>query len=227
MRSWPGPQRPAVIVFTLVGDNFFTTTAVSLQQGTPDAPVGAVIALPQPTYLSRQLLQVTVNQAYFTVPQSGGLPVDWFLKIANPAPATNPGLPAVTAPFVSLDPTQPSISGVVNAASYQQASVWAGGGPDPVVSAGGSPAAVAPREIISIFGQNLGPSTASTAQPLGIELSRRNRRHYELSDLWHHLGRHHRDIQLHECLRQHGVPCGADSNDLPEPDQRDRAERSG
>ncbi len=153
-------------IFTLVGDNFFTTTAVSLQQGTPDAPVGAVISLPQPAYLSRQLLQVTVNQAYFTVPQSGGLPVEWFLKIANPAPATNPSLPAVTAPFVSLDPTQPSISGVVNAASYQQASVWAGGGTDPIVSAGGSPAAVSPREIISIFGQNLGPSTASTAQPL-------------------------------------------------------------
>ncbi len=155
-------------VFTLVGDNFFTTTAVSLQQGTPSSPVGSTIALPQPIYLSRQALQVTVNQAYFTVPQSGGAPVPWFLKIANPAPSTNPGLSSVTAGFVSVDPTQPSISGVVNAASYQQSSVWAGKGTDPVVSAGGSPAAVAPREIISIFGQNLGPATASTAQPAAV-----------------------------------------------------------
>ena len=57
---------------------------------------------------------------------------------------------------------------MVNAASYQQASVWSGLGADPVIAGiagGGSPAAVAPREIISIFGQNLGPSTASTAQP--------------------------------------------------------------
>ncbi len=152
-------------VFTLVGDNFFTTTAVSLQQGTPAAPVGSIISLPQPTYLSRQALQVTVNQAYFTVPQSGGAAVPWFLKIANPAPSTNPGMSSVTASFVSVDPTQPSISGVVNAASYQQASLWAGTGTDPVVAAGGSPAAVAPREIISIFGQNLGPASASTAQP--------------------------------------------------------------
>ena len=155
-------------VFTLVGDNFFTTTAVSLQQGTPSTPVGAVISLPQPTYLSRQLLQVTVNQAYFTVPQSGGAAVAWFLKIANPPPATNPGLASVTASFYSVDPTQPSISGVVNAASYQPASVWSGKGIDPIVAGGGSLAAVSPREIISIFGQNLGPSTASTAQPSPI-----------------------------------------------------------
>ncbi len=175
-------------VFTLVGDNFFTTTAVSLQQGTPDAPVGAVIALPQPTYLSRQLLQVTVNQAYFTVPQSGGLPVDWFLKIANPAPATNPGLPSVTAPFVSLDPTQPSISGVVNAASYQQASVWAGGGPDPVVSAGGSPAGCgAPGNHLHLRAEPRPLHGQHRATPR-YELSRRDRRHYQLSDLWHYLG---------------------------------------
>ena len=155
-------------VFTLVGDNFFTTTAVSLQQGTPASPVGSTIALPQPTYLSRQVLQVTVNQAYFTVPQSGGAAVPWYLKIANPAPATNPGMASVTAGFVSVDPTQPSISGVVNAASYQQSSVWAGKGSDPVVAGGGSPAAVAPREIITIFGQNLGPASASTAQPSAV-----------------------------------------------------------
>ena len=127
-----------------------------------------MISLPQPTYLSRQLLQVTVNQAYFTVPQSGGAPVPWFLKIANPAPATNPGLPSVTAAFYSVDPTQPSISGVVNAASYQPASVWSGKGTDPVVAGGGSLSAVSPREIISIFGQNLGPATASTAQPVPV-----------------------------------------------------------
>ncbi|SPE39424.1 exported hypothetical protein [Candidatus Sulfopaludibacter sp. SbA3] len=153
-------------IFTLVGDNFFTTTAVSLQQGVAAAPVGPSISLPQPTYLSRQVLQVTINPAYFTVPQSGGVPVNWFLKIANPAPATNPGLPPVTVGFSSVDPTQPNISGVVNAASYQQASVWSGTGQDPLLAHG--TVAVAPREIVSIFGQNLGPAAASTAQPLPV-----------------------------------------------------------
>src|SRR5581483_6710059 len=51
---------------------------------------------------------------------------------------------------------------------YQQSSVLASTGTDPVVAMGISPAAVSPREIISIFGQNLGPSAPSTAQPVPV-----------------------------------------------------------
>jgi uncharacterized protein (TIGR03437 family) len=162
----PGAAATNNFIFTLVGNNFFTTSAVSLQQGAPNSPVGQSIALPQPTYLSRQVLQVTVNQAYFTMAAIG----PWFLKVGNPVAAINPALPPAFFPFMVVDPTQPTISGVVNAASYQPASVWAGVAPgtDPLTAPGVSTSAVSPREIVSIFGQNLGPSVASTAQPLPI-----------------------------------------------------------
>ncbi|HWC97439.1 MAG TPA: hypothetical protein VG456_11830 [Candidatus Sulfopaludibacter sp.] len=162
----PGTTATNNYVFTLVGTNFFTTSAVSLQQvdgmGTP---IGQIIPLPQPTFLSRQVVQVTINPAYFAVPASGIYPVFWQLKLANPAAASNPSLQAAYFPFVEVDPTQPTISAVVNAASYQSTSVWAGAGADPVLIGGVTQPAVSPREIISIFGQNLGPVTAATAQP--------------------------------------------------------------
>jgi uncharacterized protein (TIGR03437 family) len=67
------------------------------------------------------------------------------------------------------DPTVPLITSVVNAASYLSTSVWTGsGGPDPVASGTTS---VSPREIISIFGQNLGPTSVVTATPTGSPLA--------------------------------------------------------
>jgi uncharacterized protein (TIGR03437 family) len=162
----PGTIAANNYIFTLVGTNFFTTSAVSLQQvDGSGVPVGQIIPLPQPTFLSRQVLQVTVNPAYFTVPASGIYPVYWQFKLANPAAASNPSLQAAYFPFTEVDPTAPTISAVVNAASYQPTSVWAGPPPDPVISGGITQPAVSPREIISIFGQNLGPIVAATAQP--------------------------------------------------------------
>jgi len=162
----PGTTVANNYIFTLVGTNFFTTSAVSLQQvDSTGVPVGQIIPLPQPAFLSRQVLQVTVNPAYFTVPASGLYPVYWQFKLANPAAASNPNLQAAYFPFTEVDPTAPTISAVVNAASYQPTSVWAGTGPDPVISGGITQPAVSPREIISMFGQNLGPLVAATAQP--------------------------------------------------------------
>lgn len=154
------PNAPAgsSYVFTVVGDNFFTTSAVSLQQGTKDNPIGPSFALPQPTYLSRQALQVLVGPAYFTMATLG----DWFLKVGNPVAATNPSLLPAYFPFKAVDPTLPTISGVVNAASYQPTSVWSGTGTDPLFQSGITLPAISAREIISIFGQNLGPAAAYT-----------------------------------------------------------------
>lgn len=154
----PNTTAGANYVFTLVGDNFFTTSAVSLQQGTPGNPIGASYALPQPTYLSRQALQVSVSPSYFTMALLG----NWFLKVGNPVAATNPSLAPAYFPFTVVDPTLPTISGVVNAASYQPASVWSGTGTDPLLVNGITLPAVSAREIVSIFGQNLGPATAYT-----------------------------------------------------------------
>jgi uncharacterized protein (TIGR03437 family) len=162
----PGTTPANNYIFTLVGTNFFTTSAVSLQQvDALGAPVGQIIPLPQPSFLSRQVLQVTVNPAYFTVPADGLYPVYWQFKLANPAAASNPSLQAAYFPFTEVDPTAPTVSAVVNAASYQPTSVWAGTGPDPVISGGITQPAISAREIISIFGQNLGPAVAETAQP--------------------------------------------------------------
>jgi uncharacterized protein (TIGR03437 family) len=61
------------------------------------------------------------------------------------------------------------ITSVVNAASYLPTSIWTGtGGSNPVAS---GTTTVSPREIISIFGQNLGPTTLSTATPFGSPLA--------------------------------------------------------
>jgi uncharacterized protein (TIGR03437 family) len=64
------------------------------------------------------------------------------------------------------DPPLPSITSVVNAASYLSTSIFTGTGTNPNPSGNQYPTTVAPREIISIFGQNLGPSAVTTATPL-------------------------------------------------------------
>jgi uncharacterized protein (TIGR03437 family) len=139
-------------IITLYGDNFFSTSVVTLQQG--DNPP---VTLPS-TLLSRQVLQATVNSGYLTSP---GV---WTLAVTNPAPPNNPSQAPVTTLFVVSDPTVPLITSVVNAASYLPTSVWTGTNPDPVAN---GTTTVSPREIISIFGQNLGPSSVVTAAPSG------------------------------------------------------------
>jgi uncharacterized protein (TIGR03437 family) len=140
-------------IITIYGDNFFSTSVVTLQQGS-NPPVTM-----SSTLLSRQVLQATVNSGYLSSP---GI---WTLAVTNPAPPNNPSQAPVTTLFTVSDPTIPLITSVVNAASYLSTSVWTGtGGPNPVA---GGITSVSPREIISIFGQNLGATSISTATPSG------------------------------------------------------------
>ena len=142
-------------VITIYGQNFFATSVVTLQQGA-NTPITLTSTL-----LSATVLQATVNAAYLTAP---GV---WTLAVTNPAPPNNPGQLPATTTFTVLPADQPGISSIVNAASYQATAYQTGTSPDPVPS--GMPS-VAPREIVSIFGQNLGPSTAMTATPSGSPL---------------------------------------------------------
>jgi uncharacterized protein (TIGR03437 family) len=88
----------------------------------------------------------------------------WTLAVTNPPPPNNPSQAPVTTLFIVSDPTVPLITSVVNAASYLSTSVWTGTNVDPVAM---GTTTVSPREIISIFGQNLGPSQVTTAAPTG------------------------------------------------------------
>jgi uncharacterized protein (TIGR03437 family) len=56
----------------------------------------------------------------------------------------------------------------VNAASYLPTSIHTGTGANPVPT---SATSVSPRQIISIFGQNLGPATGTAATPTGTPLT--------------------------------------------------------
>ena len=57
-----------------------------------------------------------------------------------------------------ISATQPAISAVVDSASYLPTATQTGSGKDPVASGATS---VSPRELITIFGQNLGPDRRS------------------------------------------------------------------
>lgn len=139
-------------VVTIYGMNFFATSVVTLQQGT-----NPPITLPS-TLLSAKVMQATINSAYLATP---GV---WTLAVTNPAPPNNPGQLPATTTFTVLPANAPAVTFIVNAASYLASSAQTGTSPDPVPS---GMASVSPREIISIFGQNLGPATAITATPVG------------------------------------------------------------
>ena len=143
--------KPAVDpVITINGDNFFATSVVTIEQ-----PGITPISVPS-TLLSRKVLQATVKAAYLAT-----FPVTWSLKVTNPAPPNNPSQAPASATFDVTDPSQPAIVSVVNAASYLPASTWTGSAKD---TSGAGPL-VSPREIISIFGANLGPPTVTTTTP--------------------------------------------------------------
>jgi uncharacterized protein (TIGR03437 family) len=163
-------------VFTLYGDNFFNTSVVTLQLGS-NTPVGSPGVTT--TLLSRTILQATVNLAYFTPANEGAIypiaqvgppaipaGIQWTVSVNNPATPTNPQPQVASQTIYVTDPTLPSITSVVNAASYLSTSIFTGTGTNPNPSGNQYPTTVAPREIISIFGQNLGPSAVTTATPL-------------------------------------------------------------
>ncbi len=80
--------------------------------------------------------------------------------MTNPAPPNNPAqVPGGPATFTVLSSTAMAITAVTNAASYLLRSTQVGTNPDPVSS---GQTAVSPGEIVSIFGQNLGPMVADT-----------------------------------------------------------------
>lgn len=139
-------------VVTIYGDNFFSTSVVTLQQGA-NPPITL-----NSTLLSRQVLQATINAALLSAP---GV---WTLSVTNPAPPNNPAQAPVSTIFTVTSATQPVISSVVGAGSYLPTAVQTGGNPNPVANGATS---VSPREIISIFGQNLGPSVVTSASPVG------------------------------------------------------------
>jgi uncharacterized protein (TIGR03437 family) len=145
-------------VVTIYGDNFFSTSVVTLSDG-----VNPAITLPS-TLLSRKVLQATIRAAYLAPVAGATYPIAWTLAVTNPAPPNNPSQAPATAPFLVTSPSQPGITSVVNAASFLPSAVQTGTGANPV-AAGAT--AVSPREIISIFGQNLGPSTVTATTPAG------------------------------------------------------------
>lgn len=139
-------------VITIYGDNFFSTSVVTIQSG-----ANPPITVPS-TLLSRKVLQATIKAAYLAVQGA------WTLAVTNPAPPNNPAQAPATTTLTVTSPTQPAITSVVNAASYLPAGIQTGSSKDPVPK---NSAAVSPREIISIFGQNLGPTTVTTVAPVG------------------------------------------------------------
>ena len=150
-------------VITIYGDNFFSTSVVAIQSGTNPS-----VTLPS-KLLSRKVLQATIKAAYLAVPTGPTVyPIQWILSVTNPAPPNNPSQAPATTTFAVTDPTQPAITSVVNSASFAPTAVYTGTTTNPVLTGATS---VSPREIISIFGQNLGPITPLQATPSGTPVA--------------------------------------------------------
>jgi uncharacterized protein (TIGR03437 family) len=145
-------------VVTIYGDNFFATSVVTLQTGTNPA-----ITLTS-TLLSRKVLQATIKAQYLAASATAVYPIVWTLAVTNPAPPNDPSQAPATTPFRVESPTAPGITTVVNAASYLPTAIHTGTGANPVPA---SATSVSPRQIISIFGQNLGPAAGVAAAPAG------------------------------------------------------------
>ena len=141
-------------VITIYGDNFFSNSSVQLiPQGA--APLPALT----PTLLSRQVLQATLNPNYLTKPGP------FQIIVANPSTLSDPAPQQFPFDFTVTDGTVPTISNIVNAASYLSSATWKGTlglDPVPAQTLPGS-SAVSPRELIAIFGQSIGPGSVVPA----------------------------------------------------------------
>jgi len=166
-------QAPTVNpLITINGQNFFSTSVVTLAAaGAPKnnqctqngAPVQVSSQL-----LSQNTMTATINNAQTLFANPGS----WCICVTNPAPPNAPGQPPACTPSAPTDYTftvasssQIAVTSVLNAASYQQTAKRAGTDPDPVAPGQTS---VAPGEIVSIFGQNLGPPTPLPAAASGM-----------------------------------------------------------
>ncbi len=163
-------QAPAVNpLITINGQNFFSTSVVTLapagtsannqctQNGTPTQVTS--------TLLSQNIMTATVSNAATLFASPG----NWCVCVTNPAPPNAPNQTPACTPTAPVDYTftvvsnsQVSVSSVLNAASYQQTATQIGTNQDPVTAGQTS---IAPGEIVSIFGQNLGPTTPLPATP--------------------------------------------------------------
>jgi uncharacterized protein (TIGR03437 family) len=143
----PGTTAADIAVVTILGDNFFLPGITSVAIN-PDGQTSTPISLTPPNlvWISRTILQVTIASKYLSAP---GL---WDVTVQN-------GTQSVSTLLYIDDPTGPFISSVVSAASFLASLPDPANLPDyPHIS---------PREIISIFGRNLGP-TLTPVQPVTL-----------------------------------------------------------
>jgi large repetitive protein len=148
-------------LITVSGNNFFKSSSNVFMTTNGGVPIPLATQ-----WVSRQLLSVTLPATYLTA-----YPATLSFVVQNGAPPSNPSQGvASSAPciFTVTDPSQPYVQSIVNAASDLSTAVQTGPLPNPVPTGFSS---VSPREIISIFGQNLGPSSIVPATPLGSPLS--------------------------------------------------------
>ncbi len=153
-------------VITVSGDNFFKSSSNVFMSTNGGVPIPLVTQ-----WVSRKLLSVTLPASYLAPPNPLSYPETLSLFVQNGAPPSNPSQGVATSlslPFSVTDPNKPYIQSVVNAASDLPTSSQTGPLPNPVP---GGFSSVSPREIISIFGQNLGPASIVPSTPLGAPLS--------------------------------------------------------
>ncbi|HEV3332218.1 MAG TPA: hypothetical protein VG096_14615 [Bryobacteraceae bacterium] len=151
---------------TINGANFFTTSVVTMAStssvGGSCVQTGTSLQLTA-NVVSQTMLQATVTGAKTQLASVG----NYCVCITNPP--SGPGIASVpacaSAPgyvFQVISSSQMSVTSVVNAASYASNAKQIGANADPVNPGQTS---IAPGEIITVFGQNLGPSTALPAVP--------------------------------------------------------------
>ncbi len=168
------PSPPANPIFTIYGTNFTLNTSVFLLVGTNSyqVPVSQVVLV------SPKILRVTILSAW--IPVAGSVIPAQIYPYLCTFQIQNGGFPLQPGTFQVTDPSAPGISLIVNSASYLPLSKFVGS------PAGGDPAAppnpqtaVSPRGVISIFGQNLGPSIVSSA--VAVPASGPNPSYYDIS----------------------------------------------
>jgi len=144
---------------TIYGTNFFPGLGVTLVQ-----PGQMQITLSS-TILSQQVVQAVIPAANVGTSAVG---VSFTIRVTNPPTSSAPQLYA-EYPFKVISATQPAITAVVDSASYLAFARQTGTNPDPVVPVAlhGTGVGVSPRELITIFGQNLGPSSPQSTAPVG------------------------------------------------------------
>lgn len=143
------PATPATDpILTVYGGNFFSPgiTAITISQ-----PNAVPITISNFTRVDRTVIQVPISASYLAAPAT------WTLTVANA------NQPAVSATFTVTDPALPIITSVVSAASLLPTAIQAVGA-NPVADGATS---VSPREIIAVFGRNLGPTPALPVTPTG------------------------------------------------------------